>query len=75
MAIRRNADFGGASTVGLAALVLSVKPGLTRQQVKEVLRDTADRIGPDHDPVTGRSPKFGFGRVNAREAVLKAKSM
>jgi subtilisin family serine protease len=73
-------SFGGTSSAtplaaGVAALVLSVKPALTREQVKGVLRDTADRIGPDHDPVTGHSPKFGYGRVNAREAVLKAKAM
>ena len=55
--------------------MLSVKAGLTRQQLKDLLAQTADRIGPDHDPVTGHSDEFGFGRVNAAKAVAAALAM
>ncbi|AGA27589.1 S8 family serine peptidase [Singulisphaera acidiphila] len=77
---RHTNRFGGTSSAtplaaGVAALVLSVKPGLTRQQLKDILAQTADRIGPDHNPVTGHSDKFGFGHVNAAKAVAAALAM
>ena len=73
-------DFGGTSsatplTAGVAALMLSVNPDLTRDQVRQVLKDSADKTGPDHDPQTGHSNRFGFGRVNAVQAVALAKTV
>jgi subtilisin family serine protease len=73
-------SFGGTSSAtplaaGVGALVLSVKPGLTRAELKQLLETTADKIGPDDDAVTGHSKKFGFGRVNAEAAVKKAQSL
>lgn len=73
-------SFGGTSsatplTAGVAALILSANPDLTRDQVKQVLKDTADKTGPDHDPQSGHSERFGFGRVNAEKAVAQAKTM
>ncbi len=72
--------FGGTSSAtplaaGVGALVLSVKKNLTRDQLKNVLKDTADPIGDDHDPGTGHSPRFGYGRVNAAKAVAHAKRL
>jgi len=70
--------FGGTSSAcplaaGVAALVLSVNPALTRDQVREILRTTADRIGnlSSYD-ANGHSPQFGYGRVNALRAVQAA---
>ncbi|WZO95757.1 S8 family serine peptidase [Isosphaeraceae bacterium EP7] len=73
-------SFGGTSSAtplvaGVVALMLSVKPSLTRQQVKDILARTADRIGTDHDAATGHSDRFGFGRVNASKAVAAALAM
>lgn len=67
------AEFGGTSSAcplvaGICALILSVRPDLTAQQVREILRDTARRIGGDHD-TTGHSTKFGYGCVDAEAAV------
>lgn len=67
-------DFGGTSSAcplvaGIAALVLSVSPGLTSAQVKTLFQDTARRIGPAGDYVNGHSIHFGAGCVNAAEAV------
>jgi len=73
-------SFGGTSSAtplaaGVAALMLSVKPSLTRDQVRDVLKDTADKIGTDHNPKTGHSNAFGYGRVNAEAAIKTAKAM
>lgn len=82
------AYFGGTSSAapivaGVAALVLSVNPNLTAQQVKQILQRTADKIiDRDPDPqlgltlgtydANGFSQWFGYGKVNAYKAVLAA---
>lgn len=72
-------DFGGTSSAtplvaGVAALVLSVKPSLTRDQVKEVLKASTDKIGTGYN-AQGHSKKFGYGRINAEKAVKRAQAM
>ena len=72
-------DFGGTSSAtplaaGVAALVLSVRPDLTRAQVREAMTTTCDRIGAGYD-ANGHSNKFGYGRVDAARAVQAAKDM
>lgn len=80
--------FGGTSSAtplvaGVAALVISANPALTASEVKQILEETADRIvDPEPDPVlgltkgsydsSGHSEWFGFGRVNAAQAVQRA---
>jgi subtilisin family serine protease/Tol biopolymer transport system component len=49
---------------GVAALVRSRHPEFIREQVQQVLRDTADDLGPP-----GWDPHFGYGRVDAARAV------
>jgi subtilisin family serine protease len=85
---RYTGQFGGTSSAtplvaGVAALVLSVNPGLTAGEVKEILQSTADKItDAEPDPilgvnrgqyVKGHSDWFGFGKVNAAKAVKEAK--
>ena len=70
-------DFGGTSSAtplaaGVAALMLSVRPGLTAAEVRALMEATCDRIGSGYG-ADGHSPKFGRGRVNAGEAVAAAK--
>lgn len=81
--------FGGTSSAcpvvaGVAALVLSVNPDLTAQEVKRILQETADKIvDRDRDPqlgmqlgtydTNGHSQWFGYGKVNAFKAVQAAK--
>jgi subtilisin-like proprotein convertase family protein len=71
---------------GVAALVLSINPDLTAQQVKGILQDTADQIlDPHPDPQLGlskgaydshgHSQWFGYGKVNAAKAVRAAQQM
>lgn len=76
----RNGDdvisFGGTSiactgVAGVAALILAHNSALRWDQVREVLRQSCDRIddaGGNYD-ASGRSPFYCFGRVNARKAV------
>lgn len=64
--------FGGTSgatpiAAGVAALVLSVDPTLTKSEVENILYSTADDIGP-----SGFDNEYGNGRVNAYQAVLAA---
>lgn len=69
-------NFGGTSSAsplaaGVAALVISANPTLSWTAVRQVLRDTADKINPAvgaYD-ANGHSDKFGFGKVNAAAAV------
>lgn len=68
-------DFGGTSSAtplvaGICALLLSVDPTLTADQVKETLKTTARKIGKtgDYDE-GGHSIYFGYGCVDADSAV------
>jgi len=62
---------------GVAALMLSVNPALDRDAVKQILADTADKIGTGevYDPQTGHNDRYGYGRVNAGAAVDTASRM
>jgi subtilisin family serine protease len=72
-------DFGGTSSscpgvAGTAALILSANPELTWIQVREIIKETSDKIdraGGQYDP-KGHSIYYGYGRVNAEKAVKRA---
>jgi subtilisin family serine protease len=69
--------FGGTSSAtplaaGVAGLVLSVNPRLDREEVRQILRRTADKIGRGYDR-KGHSRSFGYGRLNAARAVREAR--
>jgi subtilisin family serine protease len=75
--------FGGTSSAtplvaGIAALMLSVNPNLSVDEVRDIIRRTGDKIGDrstyHSDPDTGlsHSELFGYGRVNAAKAVREA---
>lgn len=70
--------FGGTSSAtplaaGIGALALAVNGKLSRDDLRLLLRETADKIGSGYD-AKGHSPDFGYGRVNAERAVLAAKA-
>ena len=65
-------NFGGTSAScalasGVAALVLAKVPGLTTSEVRGILHDTASDLG-----TSGFDTTFGYGIVNAFEAVKEA---
>ena len=75
-------DFGGTSSAcpgaaGTAALILSANPDLTWQQVRDVIRDTCEKIdtaGGQYN-ASGRSKKYGYGKIDAEKAVKLAIAM
>lgn len=50
---------------GVGALLLSVYPDLTWQEVRQALRQSADKIGPLSYEL-GHNDDYGYGRVNAK---------
>jgi subtilisin family serine protease len=76
-------DFGGTSAscpgaAGVAALVLSCYPNLKWYEVKDLLKDSCDKIDSargQYDKTTGHSIFYGYGRLNAARAVERAVEM
>ena len=74
-------SFSGTSAAcpiaaGTAAVILSVNPLLTATDVRLILEHTCDKVSrdeADYDPVTNRSVRYGYGRINAAQAVLAAR--
>lgn len=69
--------FGGTSSstplvAGICALILSANSNLTAREVKQILCQTADKIGSPSEYVNGKSLRYGYGRVNALKAVQEA---
>jgi hypothetical protein len=56
--------------------MLAVEPTLTNLEIRQILRDTAAKVGGydyDWDPgMPGHSLELGYGRVDAQAAVLAA---
>jgi len=75
-------DFGGTSSAcpgvaGVAALILSANPDLTWQQVKQVIKETCEKIdvAGGQYASNNHSKFYGYGKVDAEKAVKKALSM
>lgn len=73
-ALSYTGHFGGTShscpvVAGVAALVLSVNPQLTPQDVCDVLKASADTVGGYLYGDDRRCDEMGYGRVNANNAV------
>jgi thermitase len=62
-------SFSAPIVAGVAGLVISANPNLSGEQIQEVLKMSADDLGP-----AGWDPTFGWGRVNAGRAVETALS-
>ena len=65
LAVLSGTSMASPHASGVAALVLSKNPALTPDQVRAILRSTGEDLG-----TAGWDPAFGYGRVNARRAVL-----
>ena len=70
-------SYATPSVTGVIALVIEANPDLDPLQIKEVLKQTAERRGPasvpDVDPYWNRD--FGYGMVDAYEAVKMAQHL
>ena len=74
--------FGGTSSAcpgvaGTIALLLSVNPNLTWQQVRDILKDTSEKIDLQNGQydAQGHSVFYGYGRVDAEKAVNRANEL
>lgn len=65
-------SFAAPCAAGCAALALSANPDLTRDELRQIMRDTADKIGGVVYDAAGHHDDYGFGRVNAFAAVREA---
>lgn len=73
-------SFGGTSSAcplaaGITGLLLSANPNLTRDQIYEIYKMTSDKTGGVNYDANGFNTYFGYGRINACEAVKKALEM
>ncbi|MBO4441431.1 S8 family serine peptidase [bacterium] len=73
-------SFGGTSSAcplaaGITGLVLSANPNLSRDQIYEIFKATSDKTGGVNYDTNGFNNYFGYGRINACEAVKKAFEM
>jgi subtilisin family serine protease len=66
LAILSGTSMASPHATGVAALVLSKNPALTPDQVRAILRASSVDLGP-----AGWDPVFGYGRVQARNAVVQ----
>ena len=57
---------------GIVAMVISANPDLTRTEIFEILRDTADKIEPYEYDANGFNIYVGYGRLNMYSAVKRA---
>jgi subtilisin family serine protease len=71
--------FGGTSSAcpgvaGVIALMLSVNPDLTIQQVKDIIKETSEKIDIPNGKydVQNHSKYYGYGKVDAEKAVKKS---
>ncbi len=69
-------SFSGTSAAapiaaGIAALVLAENPTLSKEEVLEIFKTTADKNGL-YRYVDGRNDHWGYGRINAGKAVALA---
>ncbi|MCS7479286.1 S8 family serine peptidase [Umezawaea endophytica] len=67
-------SFAAPCAAGCAALALAVNPALTRDALRKVMRDSADKVGGVLYDANGHHDDYGFGRVNAARAVELAAS-
>lgn len=67
-------SFAAPCAAGCAALALSVNPSLSRDELRQIMRDSADKIGGVVYEANGHNDDYGFGRVNAHQAVSSAAS-
>jgi len=65
-------SFAAPCAAGCAALALSVNTALTGAELRQVMRDSADKIGGVVYDANGHNDDYGFGRVNANRAVRLA---
>lgn len=67
-------SFSAPTISGVVALLLAAKPTLTADEIRQILIDTADKVGTNSGAnyVNGFDEKRAYGKVNAGNAITKA---
>ena len=65
-------SFAAPCAAGCAALALAVAPDLSRDELRTLVRETADKIGGVTYDANGHNDDYGFGRINAAALVARA---
>jgi subtilisin family serine protease len=68
-------SYAAPCAAGVGALVLSANPKLSWTRLREIMRDTCDKVGNVSYGAQGHHEKYGYGRINAAKAVKTAKNM
>lgn len=76
MVLGYTSGFGGTSSAtplaaGICALMLTANPNLSLGDIKNILRQSTDKIGSGYN-ANGHSQFLGYGRINALKAVKLA---
>jgi thermitase len=66
-------SYAAPCAAGIAALILSVAPDLTRDEVVSIMKSKCVKTGDDSYLLGGRNDNYGFGRVDAKLAVEEAR--
>jgi len=67
-------SFSTPITAGVVALMYSVNPNITPYQIKDILTQSADKVGGDEASYNERGfdEKRAYGKLNASKAVIQA---
>ncbi len=64
-------SYASPHVAGTAALMFSLNPAATNQEVRDCITSTAeDQVGDPAEDVAGRDDFYGFGRLNTADALL-----
>jgi len=72
-ALDEGTSFSAPIIAGVIALMLNVNENLTAKEIRTILINTADKIGTNMYDSNGFNKYYGYGRVNALDAVKEAK--
>jgi hypothetical protein len=77
--IQSGTSYSAPQVAGIAAMILSVNPNLTLQQVRDAIENSAEKVGPylysmggGERPNLTWNNQMGYGRVNAFKALQTA---
>ena len=64
-------SFATPHVVGVASLLLAQDPALTPEQIKSIIENSAeDQVGDPYEDIPGWDPYYGYGRLNAYQALI-----
>lgn len=76
--VNNGTSFSAPLVSGVSANMLCFNPCITTEWARDILRNTADKVTAAYNPPgtfpEGHNEKFGYGRLNAYEAVKTAQS-